>query len=157
MITCGFFKVPSLKGPERLVHTHEEVANVLLQCFFAKTLSRVELDFDDDPPPRLLLTQMKHCQWSDPGTIISPDPFSWKHPTNQYRVNRDTPKHYSNGLAQWTLNCLNTCSTYLRHALKQVTTPPLEGSNSVCDSQTEKSWLHSCKEFSTNLITWTPL
>jgi hypothetical protein len=45
-------KVSSLKGPDGLVHTHEEVADVLSQRFFPKVPPRVEPNFDDDPPPR---------------------------------------------------------------------------------------------------------
>ena len=45
-------KVPSLKGPEGLVHSHEGVADILSQRFFAQTPPRVELNFADDPPPR---------------------------------------------------------------------------------------------------------
>jgi hypothetical protein len=45
-------KVPSLQGPDGLVHTHEEVADVLSQRFFKQTPPRVEPSFGDDPPPR---------------------------------------------------------------------------------------------------------
>ena len=43
-------KVPSLKGPDGLVHTHEGVADLLSQRFFAKTPPKVEMHFHDDPP-----------------------------------------------------------------------------------------------------------
>jgi hypothetical protein len=43
-------KVPSLHGPEGIVHVHEEVAGVLSQRFFAKTPPSVEARFHDDPP-----------------------------------------------------------------------------------------------------------
>jgi len=45
-------KVPSLQGPDGLVHTHEEIANVLSQHFFPQTPPEVDVDFKDDPPPR---------------------------------------------------------------------------------------------------------
>lgn len=45
-------KVPSLRGPEGIVHTHEEVADLLSQRFFSKDPPEVELNFTDDPPPR---------------------------------------------------------------------------------------------------------
>lgn len=45
-------KVPSLRGPEGLVHTHEEIADVLSQRFFTQTPPRVEPSFRDDPLPR---------------------------------------------------------------------------------------------------------
>ncbi len=43
-------KVPSLKGPDGLVHAHEEVADILSQRFFAKVPPKVEPCFHDDPP-----------------------------------------------------------------------------------------------------------
>jgi ribonuclease HI len=43
-------KVPSLHGPEGIVHSHEEVAGVLSERFFAKTPPRVDARFHDDPP-----------------------------------------------------------------------------------------------------------
>jgi hypothetical protein len=45
-------KVPSLKGPEGLVHTHNEVADILSQRFFPQNPPNVEAHFPDDPPPR---------------------------------------------------------------------------------------------------------
>jgi Reverse transcriptase (RNA-dependent DNA polymerase) len=45
-------KVPSLQGPDGLVHTHEKVADILSQRFFPQTPPRVRSAFDDDPPPR---------------------------------------------------------------------------------------------------------
>jgi Reverse transcriptase (RNA-dependent DNA polymerase)/Endonuclease-reverse transcriptase len=45
-------KVPSLRGPEGLVHTHSEVAGILSQRFFSQTPPEVEANFADDPPPR---------------------------------------------------------------------------------------------------------
>ena len=45
-------KVPSLKGPEGLVHSHEGVADILSQRFFSQTPLSVEINFADDPPPR---------------------------------------------------------------------------------------------------------
>ena len=50
-------KVPSLQGPAGLVHSHEEVANILSTRFFPKTLPEVTSHFTDDPaplPPRTL-------------------------------------------------------------------------------------------------------
>jgi hypothetical protein len=44
-------KVPSLQGPDGLVHTHEEVADILSQRFFTQTPPEVEPTFRDDPPP----------------------------------------------------------------------------------------------------------
>jgi hypothetical protein len=44
-------KVPSLRGPEGIVHTHEEVADILSQCFFAQAPPEVDMNFADDPPP----------------------------------------------------------------------------------------------------------
>jgi hypothetical protein len=43
-------KVPSLRGPEGLVHSHDEVADLLSQRFFAKTPPQVATHFHDDPP-----------------------------------------------------------------------------------------------------------
>jgi hypothetical protein len=45
-------KVPSLKGPEGIVHTHEEISNVLSRRFFADTPPQVPPHFHDDPPAR---------------------------------------------------------------------------------------------------------
>ena len=45
-------KVPSLQGPEGIVHTHEGVADILSQRFFAQTPPTVDAFFPDDPPPR---------------------------------------------------------------------------------------------------------
>ncbi len=45
-------KVPFLKGPNRLVHTHEEVTDILSSCFFPQTPPEVAVTFEDDPPPR---------------------------------------------------------------------------------------------------------
>jgi hypothetical protein len=45
-------KVPSLQGPEGLVHSHEEVSNILSQRFFPPTPQEVNPHFPDDPPPR---------------------------------------------------------------------------------------------------------
>jgi Reverse transcriptase (RNA-dependent DNA polymerase) len=42
-------KVPSLRGPEGIVHTHEEVADILSQRFFSQTPPEVDLIFADDP------------------------------------------------------------------------------------------------------------
>ena len=47
---CRVSKVPSLCGPEGLVHAHEEVADLLSQRFFTKTLPQVAATFHDDPP-----------------------------------------------------------------------------------------------------------
>jgi hypothetical protein len=44
-------KVPSLQGPDGLVHSHEEVTDILSQRFFPQTPPRVDLVFRDDPPP----------------------------------------------------------------------------------------------------------
>jgi Reverse transcriptase (RNA-dependent DNA polymerase) len=44
-------KVPSLQGPEGLVHSHEEVSNILSQRFFPKTPPAVDTHFPDDPAP----------------------------------------------------------------------------------------------------------
>jgi hypothetical protein len=45
-------KVPSMRGPDGIVHTHEEISDILSQRFFAQTPPEVELNFPDDPPPR---------------------------------------------------------------------------------------------------------
>jgi hypothetical protein len=45
-------KVPSLQGPDGLVHAHEGVADILSQRFFPQTPPSVEAHFPDDPPPR---------------------------------------------------------------------------------------------------------
>ena len=45
-------KVPSLQGPEGLVHSHEEVADILSQRFFPRSPLRVDNHFPDDPPMR---------------------------------------------------------------------------------------------------------
>ena len=42
-------KVPSLRGPDGLVHSHDEVAELLSQRFFAKTPPLVARRFHDDP------------------------------------------------------------------------------------------------------------
>jgi hypothetical protein len=45
-------KVPSLQGPNGLVHAHEDIADILSQRFFPQTPPGVEAHFPDDPPPR---------------------------------------------------------------------------------------------------------
>jgi hypothetical protein len=45
-------KVASLQGSEGLVHTHDEMANILSQRFFSQAPPKVEPIFADDPPPR---------------------------------------------------------------------------------------------------------
>ena len=45
-------KVPSLQGPEGLVHSHEEVAEILSQRFFPRAPHEVDPQFPDDPPSR---------------------------------------------------------------------------------------------------------
>ena len=45
-------KVPSLQGTNSLVHSHEEVADILSQCFFPCTPRKVAPHFPDDPPPQ---------------------------------------------------------------------------------------------------------
>jgi hypothetical protein len=50
-------KVPSLQGPDGLVHGHEEVADILSQRFFPRSPMEVPPHFPDDPlphPPRQL-------------------------------------------------------------------------------------------------------
>jgi Endonuclease-reverse transcriptase len=47
--SCRVSKVPSLHGPEGIIHLHEEVAGVLSQRFFTKTPLNVEAHFHDDP------------------------------------------------------------------------------------------------------------
>ena len=44
-------KVPSLQGPEGLVHSHEEVADILSNRFFSQNPPRVSTHFSDDPAP----------------------------------------------------------------------------------------------------------
>jgi hypothetical protein len=44
-------KVPSLQGTEGLAHTHEEVSNILLCCFFPQSPPLVDPLFPDDPEP----------------------------------------------------------------------------------------------------------
>jgi hypothetical protein len=44
-------KIPALKGPEGLVHAHDQIADILLQRFFAQTPPTVNTQFNDDPPP----------------------------------------------------------------------------------------------------------
>jgi hypothetical protein len=44
-------KVPALQGPGGLVHSHDEVANILSQRFFPQTPPEVPTRFPDDPPP----------------------------------------------------------------------------------------------------------
>ena len=39
-----------MRGPEGLVHSHEEVADLLLQRFFKKDPLKVEMHFHNDPP-----------------------------------------------------------------------------------------------------------
>jgi hypothetical protein len=43
-------KVPSLRGPEGLVHSHDEVADIISQRFFARAPPQVATRFHDDPP-----------------------------------------------------------------------------------------------------------
>jgi len=43
-------KVPSLRGPEGLVHSHDDIADILKQRFFAATPPQVATQFHDDPP-----------------------------------------------------------------------------------------------------------
>jgi hypothetical protein len=45
-------KVPSLKGPNGLVHAHEDIAKTLSHRFFVDTPPQVEQRFGDDPAPR---------------------------------------------------------------------------------------------------------
>jgi hypothetical protein len=45
-------KVPSLQGTDGLVHSHEEVAEILSQRFFPPSPREVNPHFSDDPPPR---------------------------------------------------------------------------------------------------------
>src|SRR6202789_2695412 len=45
-------KVPSLQGTEGLVHSHEEVADILSKRFFPRSPQEVNPHFPDDPPPR---------------------------------------------------------------------------------------------------------
>lgn len=45
-------KVPSLRGPEGIVHTHEEISDILSQRFFSQTPPQVDRNFSDDPPPQ---------------------------------------------------------------------------------------------------------
>jgi hypothetical protein len=45
-------KVPSLRGPEGLAHTHGEISTILSQRFFADAPPQVDLHFEDDPPAR---------------------------------------------------------------------------------------------------------
>jgi hypothetical protein len=45
-------KVPSLKGPEGLVHAHEDIAEILSHRFFVDTPPQVEEQFQGDPDPR---------------------------------------------------------------------------------------------------------
>ncbi len=45
-------KVPSQQGPEGIVHTHSEIADILSQRFFSQEPPRVERHFSDDPPPQ---------------------------------------------------------------------------------------------------------
>ena len=49
--SCRHTKVPALMGPEGLVHSHKEMADLLSQRFFPHTPPKVELHFPDDPPP----------------------------------------------------------------------------------------------------------
>jgi hypothetical protein len=44
-------KVPSLQGPDGLIHGHEEVADILSQRFFPRFPKEVSPHFADDPPP----------------------------------------------------------------------------------------------------------
>jgi Endonuclease-reverse transcriptase len=48
---CRLSKVLSLKGPDGLVHSHEQVADILSQRFFSQTPLQVNAHFEDDPPP----------------------------------------------------------------------------------------------------------
>ena len=45
-------KVPSLRGLDGIVHTYEEISDILSQRFFAQTPPEVDMDFADDPPAR---------------------------------------------------------------------------------------------------------
>ena len=44
-------KVPSLRGPEGLVHTHGEISDILSHRFFTDAPPQVPPHFHDDPPP----------------------------------------------------------------------------------------------------------
>ena len=44
-------KVPLLQGAKGLVHSHEEIANILSQHFFPNSPPKVSMHFTDDPPP----------------------------------------------------------------------------------------------------------
>ena len=44
-------KVPTLKGPNGLVHAHEDIADLLSQRFFTKIPPQVATHFHNDPPP----------------------------------------------------------------------------------------------------------
>jgi Reverse transcriptase (RNA-dependent DNA polymerase)/Endonuclease-reverse transcriptase len=46
-------KVPPLRGPEGIAHSHEEIADILSHRFFAVNPPQVLPNFPDDPPPRL--------------------------------------------------------------------------------------------------------
>ena len=48
---CRLNKVPSLQGQEGIVHSHEEVSNILSQRFFPTDPKEVNPHFLDDPPP----------------------------------------------------------------------------------------------------------
>jgi hypothetical protein len=44
-------KVPSLRGPDGIVHAHGEIADILSHHFFADNPPQVAPNFPDDPPP----------------------------------------------------------------------------------------------------------
>jgi hypothetical protein len=47
-----FIKVPSLRSPDGMVHSHDEIAGILSRCFLADAPPRVAPSFPDDPPLR---------------------------------------------------------------------------------------------------------
>jgi len=44
-------KIPSVRNEEGLVHTHEDMAHIFRDRFFASRPPEVQLDMEDDPPP----------------------------------------------------------------------------------------------------------
>ncbi len=53
-------QVPLLRSPNGLVHSHEEVVDLVSQTFFKKKPPQVETRFHDDPPrhPQRRLSQI---------------------------------------------------------------------------------------------------
>jgi len=60
-------KVPSLRGPEGLVHTHGEISDILSHRFFADAPPQVPPHFSCKTVTKLFFTFPSSCQYTDLG------------------------------------------------------------------------------------------